>query len=282
MTTGKRPFLQRTILPGFGLTLGFSVFYLSLIVLLPLSTLFFKSASLGPEAFWKLVTASRSIAAFRLSFGASFLAALINTFFGFVLAWVMVRYSFPGKKLLDASVDIPFALPTAVAGIALTGLYAPNGWLGKPLALFGMKAAYAPMGIVMALTFISLPFMVRTLEPVIQELDRELEDAAASLGANRWQIFSRVILPVFMPAILTGFVLSFARALGEYGSIVFISGNMPFKTEIVPLLIVTRLEQYDYAGATAIACVMLLASFILLFLTNLLQAWSRRMQGMAS
>jgi sulfate/thiosulfate transport system permease protein len=271
---------ERSILPGFGLTLGFTLFYLSLIVLIPLSTLLAKSGSIGIKNFGMLVATPRAMAAFRLSFGASFLAASINVFFGFIVAWVLVRYPFPGKKILDAFVDIPFALPTAVAGISLATLYGPSGWIGRYFYAIGIPSAYSPMGVVIALTFISLPFVVRTLEPVIQELDQEMEEAAASLGADSWQIFNRVIFPACVPSILTGFVLSFARALGEYGSIVFISGNMPFKTEIVPLLIVTKLEQYDVAGATAIANVVLLASFFLLFLANGLQWWSRKVQGM--
>ncbi|MCM8774797.1 MAG: sulfate ABC transporter permease subunit CysT [Candidatus Omnitrophica bacterium] len=271
---------ERSIIPGFGLTLGYTLLYLSLIVLIPLSTLFIKSATLGFKDFWTVISAPRVVSAYKLSFGASFFAASINVIFGFIVAWVLVRYQFPFKKLMDAFVDIPFALPTAVAGISLTAIYSPSGWIGKYLNFIGIKSAYSPLGIVIALTFISLPFVVRTLQPVIQELDKEMEEAAASLGASRWQIFIRVLFPVCIPATLTGFILSFARALGEYGSIVFISGNMPFKTEIVPLLIVTKLEQYDYAGATAVAAVMLLVSFCLLFTTNCLQWWSRKVQGM--
>lgn len=267
-------FRPRGVLPGFGLTLGFSVLYLSVIVLIPLGALFLKTAGLTWEEFWTIVTAPRVIASYRLSFGASLAAALINLVSGLLVAWVLVRYTFPGRKLLDALVDLPFALPTAVAGIALTALYAPNGWLGRYLAPYDWKVAYTPLGVTIALTFISLPFVVRTVQPVLQEMESELEEAAASLGAFRWQTFIRVILPTLTPALLTGFALAFARALGEYGSVVFISGNMPMKTEIVPLLIITKLEQYDYAGATAIATVMLLASFVLLLLINVLQWWS--------
>jgi len=271
---------ERSILPGFGLTLGFSVFYLTAVALIPLSTLFFKTATLDAGRFWALVSAPRALAAFRVSFGTSLAAALMNTLFGFIVAWVLVRYHFPGKKFLDALVDVPFALPTAVAGIALTSLYAPNGWLGKPLDALGISSAYSRLGIVLALMFVSLPFMVRTLEPVLLDIDSDMEEAAASLGAGRWQIFSRIIFPACVPATLTGFALCFARSLGEYGSIVFISGNMPFKTEIIPLLIVTKLEQYDYGGATAIAVSVLMISFLLLWIIHGLQWWSRRAQGM--
>jgi sulfate/thiosulfate transport system permease protein len=267
-------FRPRGVLPGFGLTLGFSVLYLSLIVLIPLGALLLKTAGLTWEEFWTIVTAPRVLASYRLSFGASLAAALINLVSGLLVAWVLVRYTFPGRKLLDALVDLPFALPTAVAGIALTALYAPNGWIGRYLAPYDLKVAYTPLGVTIALTFISLPFVVRTVQPVLQEMESELEEAAASLGAFRWQTFIRVILPTLTPALLTGFALAFARALGEYGSVVFISGNMPMKTEIVPLLIITKLEQYDYSGATAIATVMLLASFVLLLLINVLQWWS--------
>jgi sulfate/thiosulfate transport system permease protein len=267
-------FRPRGVLPGFGLTLGFSVLYLSLIVLIPLGALILKTAGLTWEEFWTIVTAPRVLASYRLSFGASLAAALINLVSGLLVAWVLVRYTFPGRKLLDALVDLPFALPTAVAGIALTALYAPNGWIGRYLAPYDLKVAYTPLGVTIALTFISLPFVVRTVQPVLQEMESELEEAAASLGAFRWQTFIRVILPTLTPALLTGFALAFARALGEYGSVVFISGNMPMKTEIVPLLIITKLEQYDYSGATAIATVMLLASFVLLLLINVLQWWS--------
>ncbi len=269
-------FRQHSVLPGFGLTMGFTVLYLSLIVLIPLSALFVKTGALGWTSFWSTVTDARVVASYRLSFGASLAAGAINALFGLIVAWVLVRYAFPGKKLIDAMVDLPFALPTAVSGIALTTLYAPNGWIGRWLEPLGVKAAFSPLGITIALTFIGLPFVVRTLQPALEDLDPEVEEAAASLGASRWQTLRRVILPTVLPALLTGFALSFARALGEYGSVVFISGNMPMKTEIVPLLIITKLEQYDYAGATAIAVVMLVASFVLLLAINLLQWWSGR------
>ncbi len=259
--------------------MGFTVLYLSLIVLIPLSTLFFKSSTLGWPHFLEAVTSPRVVAAYRLSFGASLIAAVINAVFGLTAAWVLVRYSFPGKRLVDALIDLPFALPTAVAGIALTAIYAPNGWIGQFLAKVGVKGAYSPLGVLIALTFIGLPFVVRTVQPVLEEMDSDIEEAAASLGANRWQTFIRVILPTLWPAWLTGFALAFARAIGEYGSVVFISGNMPFKTEIIPLLIITKLEQYDYAGATAIAVVMLIASFLLLLTINLLQARSANLRS---
>jgi sulfate transport system permease protein len=268
---------RHSVLPGFGLTLGFTLFYLSVIVLIPLSTLFFRSATLGPSGFWDAVTAPRVVASYKLTFGASLAAAVVNGAFGLVVAWVLVRYRFPGRKLVDALVDLPFALPTAVAGIALTTLYAESGWLGRLLAPAGIKVAYTPLGIAVALAFIGLPFVVRTLQPVIESLDAEVEEAAASLGASRLQTFRRVILPAILPAWITGFALAFARALGEYGSVVFIAGNMPMKTEISPLLIMTKLEQYDYAGATAIALVMLGASFVLLLAINRLQSWSTRL-----
>jgi sulfate transport system permease protein len=271
------PLKHRRVLPGFGLTLGFTLLYLSLIVLIPLSTLALKTASMGWGPFWATVTSPRVLASYRLTFGASLVAAAINAVFGLVVAWVLVRYRFPGQRLVDALVDLPFALPTAVAGIALTMLYAPNGWLGRPLQeAFGVKVAFTPLGIIMALTFIGLPFVVRTLQPVIEDLDVEVEEASASLGAGRRQTFARVILPALLPAWITGFALAFARALGEYGSVVFIAGNMPMKTEITSLLIITKLEQYDYAGATAIAVVMLAASFLLLGAINRLQSWTSR------
>jgi sulfate transport system permease protein len=273
----KATWRKHSVLPGFGLTFGFTLFYLSLVVLLPLSTLFFKSATLGPSLFWATVTAPRVLASYKLSFGASLVAAAINAAFGLVVAWVLVRYRFPGHRLIDALVDLPFSLPTAVAGIALVSLYAPNGWLGRPLAAAGVKVAFTPLGVMVALTFIGLPFVVRTLQPVIESLDPEVEEAAASLGATRGQTFLRVILPGLAPAWITGFALAFARAVGEYGSVVFIAGNMPMKTEISPLLIITKLEQYDSAGATAIAVVMLVASFILLLGINRLQSWSGRL-----
>ncbi|MCC6442780.1 MAG: sulfate ABC transporter permease subunit CysT [Armatimonadetes bacterium] len=270
---------QRSILPGFGLAYGFTVLYLCLIVLIPLSALFMKTSHMSWVHFWETVTSPRVLASYRLSFGASLLGALANAFFGLLVAWVLVRYSFPGRRLMDALVDLPFAMPTAVSGIALTTLYSPNGWVGRYLSPLGIQAAFSPLGVVIALTFIGLPFVVRTIQPVLQDMDKEYEEAAASLGAGRWQTFARVILPTLWPAWLTGFALAFARALGEYGSVVFISGNMPLKTEITPLLIITKLEQYDYSGATAIAVVMLVGSFVMLSVINLLQWWSRRRHG---
>lgn len=267
---------QHSVLPGFGLTFGYTILYLSLIVLIPLSALFLRTASMPWETFWKTVTDARVLASYRLTFGASVIGALVNAAFGFIVAWTLVRYEFPGKRILDALVDLPFALPTAVSGIALTAIYAKTGWLGQFLEPWGIKAAFSPLGVTIALTFIGLPFVVRTLQPALEELDGEAEEAAASLGANRWQTFWKVILPTVSPALLTGFALAFARALGEYGSVVFISGNMPMKTEITSLLIITKLEQYDYAGATAIAVVMLVASFIILLAINLLQWWAGR------
>lgn len=267
---------RRSVLPGFNLSLGYTVFYLGLIVLVPLSAAFLKTAGMTWEAFVQAVASPRVMAAYKISFGASLAAALINMVFGLLVAWVLVRYPFPGRKIIDALVDLPFALPTAVAGIALTAIYSKNGWIGQYLEPLGIKAAFSELGVMIALTFIGLPFVVRTLQPVIEELEPELEEASTSLGANRWQTITRVILPELFPALLTGFALSFARALGEYGSVVFISGNMPLRTEIVPLLIITKLEQYDYRGATAIAVVMLVASFFLLLVINLLQKWSRR------
>lgn len=267
---------RRTVLPGFGLTLGLSLFYLSLLVLIPLSTLFLKSASLGWEAFWETVTGPRALASYRLTLGTSLAAAAANAVFGLLLAWVLVRYRFPGRRLVDGLVDLPFALPTAVAGISLTSLYASNGWVGKWLDAVGIQVAYTPLGIAVALTFIGLPFVVRTVQPVLEDMDPEVEEAAASLGATRLQTVTRVLLPTLTPALLSGFALAFARALGEYGSIAFISGNIPFRTEITPLLIMARLEQFDYAGATALGVVMLLLSFAMLLLINLLQWWSAR------
>lgn len=266
--------MRRTILPGFGLTLGFTVCYLSLLVLLPLTATFAQSAKLGWHGFWQIATAPRAMAAYELSFSASLLGAAINFVMGTLVAWVLVRYRFPGHRILDSLVDLPFALPTAVAGIALTTLYAPNGLFGKPLAALGIHAAYTRLGIVIALTFIGLPFVVRTVQPVLADLDRELEEAAASLGAGRWQTFWRVLYPMIAPAAITGFALAFARGVGEYGSVIFIAGNMPMRTEIAPLLIVTKLEEYDYSGATAIATVMLVISFVLLAAINTLQRWS--------
>ena len=269
-------FKQRSILPGFGLSMGFTLFFLCLIVLLPLSAVFLKTASLSWEQFWHLATEPRALASYRLSFGASLLGAVINMVFGVLVAWVLVRYSFPGKRIFDSLVDLPFALPTSVAGIALTAIYSSNGWLGRPLEAIGIKAAYSQIGIVIALTFIGLPFVVRTVQPVLEDLDVEMEEAATSLGASRLQVFTRVILPTIIPAVLTGFTMAFSRAVGEYGSVIFISGNMPMRTEIAPLLIVTKLEQYDYAGATAIAVVMLIVSFLMLLTINLLQKYSSR------
>ena len=271
------PFLSRhSVLPGFGLALGYTLLYLSLIVLIPLSAAFIKSATLGGAAFWEAVTTPRVLASLRLSFGASLIAAVINAVFGLLVAWVLVRYEFFGKKLIDALVDLPFALPTAVAGIALTALYAANGPLGSLLEPHGIKVAFTPVGITLALTFIGLPFVVRTVQPVLEDLEAELEEAAACLGATRVQAFLHVVLPAIAPALLTGFTLAFARAVGEYGSVVFIAGNMPMVSEIAPLLIITKLEQYDYAGATAIAVVMLVISFVLLFAINALQWWASR------
>ena len=266
------------MLPGFGLSLGYTLMYLSLVVLIPLSGLFLKAATLHWADFWAVATSPRVLASYRLTFGASFLAATINAVFGFLVAWVLARYEFPGKSVVDAIVDLPFALPTAVAGIALTSLYAENGWIGRYLARFDIKVAFTPAGVLVALTFIGLPFVVRSVQPVLEDLDYEVEEAAASLGAGSWAIFRRVIFPTVLPALLTGFALAFARALGEYGSVVFISGNLPMKTEITALLIVTKLEQYNYAGAAAIAVVMLLASFALLLVINLLQYRSRKFQ----
>jgi sulfate transport system permease protein len=267
---------RHSVIPGFGITLGFTLLYLSLIILIPLSATFLKSAQLGWDAFWTTVTAPRVVASYKLSFGTSFLAAGINLVFGLLVAWVLVRYRFPGRRLIDALVDLPFALPTAVAGISLTALYAPNGWLGQYLEPLGLKVAFTPTGVLVALIFIGLPFVVRTVQPVLQELEPELEEAAASLGASRWRTFLRVLLPSLWPALLTGFALAFARALGEYGSVIFIAGNMPMISEITPLLIITKLEQYDYAGATAIAVAMLIISFLLLLVINLIQWWGRR------
>jgi len=271
-------FLRRkhSVLPGFSLALGYSVIYLALIVLIPLSAVFLKSASLGLEGFWQTVAHPRVLASFRLSFGASLVAAAINVVFGLLFAWVLVRYRFPGKGLIDTLVDLPFALPTAVAGIALATLYAKNGWIGSLIEPRGIEVAYTPTGVFVALVFIGLPFVVRTVQPVLEDLDTEVEEAAACLGATRWQTFRRVIVPYLMPALLTGFALAFARAVGEYGSVIFIAGNMPFISEIAPLMIITKLEQYDYAGATAIAMVMLVLSFILLLIINVLQAWTQR------
>ncbi len=267
---------RRHVLPGFHLALGFTLLYLSLIVLIPLSATLLKTLTLSWEAFWTAVTSPRVLASYRLTFGAALIAAVINAIFGLIVAWVLVRYRFPGKKLVDALVDLPFALPTAVAGIALTAIYAKNGWIGSVLEPLGVKIAFTPYGVLVALVFIGLPFVVRTVQPVFEDLEPELEEAAATLGADRWQTSTRVILPAVQPALITGFALAFARAVGEYGSVIFIAGNMPMVSEITPLLIITKLEQYDYAGATAIAVVMLGASFLLLLLINYLQWRSRR------
>ena len=267
---------RRGVLPGFGLTLGYSLLYLSLLVLIPLSALFLRASALGPAALLQKVTGPRALAAYKLTFGASAASAVLNAFIGLLIAWVLARYRFFGKSLLDALIDLPFALPTAVAGISMTTLYAENGWLGAPLAYLGIKVAFTPLGVVVVLTFVGLPFVVRTVQPVLEELDPDLEEAAAVLGATRFQAFRLVVLPAILPSLLTGFALAFARAVGEYGSVVFISGNMPMKTEIAPLLIVTKLEQYDYAGATAIAVFLLVCSFAVLLLINLLERWTRR------
>ena len=269
------------VLPGFGLSLGYTLGYLSLIVLIPLAAVFFKAGSLGFDHFWAAATSPRVLASYRLSFGASLIAAGINAVFGLMLAWVLVRYSFPGKRLVDALVDLPFALPTAVAGIALTALYAPNGWMGKFLEPLGIKVAFTPLGVLVALIFIGLPFVVRTVQPILEDLDTEYEEAAVSLGANRWQAFRHVVFPTLLPALMTGFAMAFARAVGEYGSVIFIAGNIPMVSEITPLMIITKLEQYDYAGATAIAVVMLVFSFLLLLLINGLQAWTAKRTGRA-
>ena len=267
---------HNNVLPGFNLSLGFTIFYLSLIVLIPLSAAFIKTSSLNFHEFWVAVASPRVVASYKLTFGASLIGALINGVFGLLTAWVLTRYTFPGKRIIDALVDLPFALPTAVAGIALTAIYAPNGWIGSLLAPHGIKVAFTPIGVVIALTFIGLPFVVRTVQPVLEDLEAETEEAAASLGANRWQTFSKIIFPAIAPALLTGFSLAFARAIGEYGSVIFIAGNMPMVSEITPLIIITKLEQYDYAGATAVAVVMLVISFLLLLAINGLQWWSSR------
>lgn len=267
-------FREHSVLPGFGLALGYSTLYLSLVVLIPLAALFLRAASLPWEKFWQVVTEPRVVASYKLTFGTAFVAASINAVFGFIVAWSLVRYRFPGRRFLDAVIDLPFALPTAVSGIALTAIYAKSGWIGQYLYPLGIKSAFSPLGITIALSFIGLPFVVRTLQPTLEELDGEAEEAAASLGASRWQTFWKVIIPTILPSLLTGFALSFARAVGEYGSVVFISGNMPLKTEITSLLIITKLEQYDVPGATAIATVMLLVSFFMLLAINLLQWWA--------
>jgi sulfate transport system permease protein len=269
----------RRVLPGFNITLGFTVFYLSLIVLIPLSALLFKTFTLTWPQFWEAVTAPRVMASYRLTFGASFIAACVNAVFGLLVAWVLVRYNFPGKKIVDALVDLPFALPTAVAGISLTAILAGNGWIGQYTEPLGLQLAFNPNGVVIALIFIGLPFVVRTVQPVLEDTEKELEEAATCLGATRWQTFSRVIFPSIAPALLTGFAMAFARAVGEYGSVIFIAGNMPMISEITPLIIISKLEQYDYAGATAVATVMLAISFVLLLLINGLQTWQRKRSG---
>jgi sulfate/thiosulfate transport system permease protein len=282
VVSGRRTSAGRTgrrVLPGFNLTLGYTLLYLSLIVLIPLSALVFKTFTLSWDAFWAAVSSPRVMASYRLTFGASLIAALVNVFFGLLLAWVLVRYQFPGKKIVDALVDLPFALPTAVAGISLTALLAGNGWIGQLFEPWGIQLAFNPTGVVIALIFIGLPFVVRTVQPVLEDAEKELEEAATCLGATRWQTFRLVILPAILPALLTGFAMAFARAIGEYGSVIFIAGNMPMVSEITPLIIIGKLEQYDYAGATAVAVVMLVFSFALLLLINALQAWQRRHAG---
>jgi sulfate/thiosulfate transport system permease protein len=265
---------RRSVIPGFGLTMGFALTYMSLLVLIPFVAMFAKALELSWAELWTLVSDERAVASYRLSFGASLIAAVLNLFFGVLTAWALVRYDFPGKRVIDALVDLPFALPTAVAGIALTGIYATTGWVGQYFEPFGIRISYTAIGVVIALTFIGLPFVVRTVQPVLQDLEAETEEAAATLGATRWQIFRRVLLPSLLPAILTGFAMAFARAVGEYGSVVFIAGNIPFQTEITPLLIIIRLEQYDFAGAAALGCVMLLFAFAMLLVINMLQLWS--------
>jgi sulfate transport system permease protein len=279
MLLSKTLLRRHSVLPGFDLALGLTLLYLCLIVLIPLSAAFLRTTELTWPAFVDTVTSPRVVASYKLTFGASLLAALVNAFFGLLVAWVLVRYDFFGRRIVDALVDLPFALPTAVAGITLTGLYASNGWIGQWLEPLGIKVAFTPVGVFVAMTFIGLPFVVRTVQPILEDLASELEEAAATLGASRWQSFTKVIFPILLPALLTGFALAFARALGEYGSIIFIAGNMPMISEITPLLIITKLEQYDYAGATAIAVVMLVMSFILLLAINALQAWTRKRQG---
>ncbi len=281
MTGARRSRRSRGVLPGFGLSTGFTVLYLCLVVLVPLSTLALRSSALTWAEAWKVVASPRALASYRVSFGTSLAAASVNVVFGVLVAWVLARYRFPGRSLVDAVVDLPFALPTAVSGIALTAVYSRTGWIGRFLEPLGIQAAFSPLGITIALTFIGLPFVIRTVQPVLEDLDAELEEAAAVLGADRWETFRRVLFPVLLPAALTGFALAFARALGEYGSVVFISGNMPLRTEIAPLLIMTRLEQYDYAGAAAIAVVLLGASFLVLLAVNRLQAWTRARVGLA-
>ncbi|EMC7843441.1 sulfate transporter [Acinetobacter baumannii] len=267
------------VLPGFGLSLGFTLAYVSFIVLIPLAAVFIKSFGIGWDGLWEILTSERILKSLQLSFSSALIAAFINVVFGLLLAWCLVRYNFPGKRLVDALVDLPFALPTAVAGIALTSLYAPTGWIGQYLEPLGIQVAYTPIGITLALVFIGIPFIVRTVQPVLSDIKTELEEAASALGANRWQTITKIILPILLPALFTGFALAFARGVGEYGSVIFIAGNQPFKTEIAPLMIISRLEEYDYAGATTIAAVMLVLSFIILFVINLLQAWANRRTG---
>lgn len=280
--TGRIRFRQPSVIPGFGLTFGFTVTYFSLIILIPLVALVLRAAGLGPEGFWKAASDPRVLASLRTSFVTALLAAGVNVVFGTLIAWVLVRYRFPGRRIFDAIVDLPFALPTAVAGIALTAIYAPNGFVGQLFAPLGWRIAYTPVGIVIAMIFIGLPFVVRTIQPILEEVSKEVEEASATLGANRFQTITRVLLPSLMPAILTGFALAFARAVGEYGSVIFIAGNIPFVSEIAPLLIVIRLEEFNYSGAAVIATVMLLISFLMLFAINLIQAWSRRRYGYGS
>ena len=274
-----KPLFKQSVIPGFGVSLGFTLAYLGLIVLIPLSAVIWKTTDLSWLQFWETISEPRVVASLKLSFGAALIAAAINAFFGMILAWALVRYSFPGKKIVDTLVDLPFALPTAVAGIALTAIYAKNGWLGQFLEPLGLKIAFTPIGIMIALIFIGLPFVVRTVQPVLEDLDKEIEEAAASLGANRAQTIFKVVLPIILPALLTGFALAFARAVGEYGSVIFIAGNLPMVSEIAPLMIITKLEQYDYSGATSIAVVMLILSFILLLVVNTLQAWTAKRTG---
>jgi sulfate/thiosulfate transport system permease protein len=275
----SKPFFPHSLIPGFGVTLGFTLAYLGLIVLIPLSAVIWKTTDLTWLQFWQTISEPRVVASLKLSFGASLIAAGVNAIFGMVLAWALVRYTFPGKKIVDTLVDLPFALPTAVAGIALTAIYAKNGWLGQYLEPLGLKVAFTPIGIMVALIFIGLPFVVRTVQPVLEDLDKEIEEAAASLGANRAQAIFKVVLPIIFPALLTGFALAFARAVGEYGSVIFIAGNLPMVSEIAPLMIITKLEQYDYSGATSIAVVMLVLSFVLLLVINSLQAWTAKRTG---
>ena len=280
--TGSAPKRRRgpaRVLPGFNITLGYTLFYLSIIVLIPLVALFLRSFTLTWPQFWEAVSSPRVLASYRLTFGASFIAACVNAVFGLLVAWVLVRYQFPGKRIVDALVDLPFALPTAVAGISLTAILAGNGWLGQYLEPMGIVLAFKPAGVVIALIFIGLPFVVRTVQPVLEDTEKELEEAATCLGATRWQTFTKVIFPAIVPALLTGFALAFARAIGEYGSVIFIAGNMPMVSEITPLIIISKLEQYDVPGATAVAVVMLLMSFVMLLVINSLQSWQRRRYG---